>query len=38
LLADNNIDFDVLETKEAVERYNQLRDEVPVGGLFHSTC
>ena len=38
LLADNDIDFDVLETKEAVARYNQLRDGVPVGGLFHSTC
>ena len=38
LLADNDIDFDVLETKEAVARYNQLRDAVPVGGLFHSTC
>jgi len=38
LLVDNDIDFDVLGTKEAVVRYNQLRDAVPVGGLFHSTC
>jgi hypothetical protein len=38
LLADNNIDVDVLATENAVKRFNQLRESVPVGGLFHSTC
>ncbi len=28
----------VLQTERAVELYNQLREEAPVGGLFHSTC
>ena len=28
----------VLPTVEAVERYNELRETTPVGGLFHSTC
>jgi hypothetical protein len=28
----------VLETKEAVRLYNELREEQPTGGLFHSTC
>jgi hypothetical protein len=25
-------------TEAAVERFNELRESVPVGGLFHSTC
>ncbi len=37
LLADNDIDVDVLATEEAVKRFNQLRESVPVGALFHST-
>lgn len=28
----------VLPTPEAVEQYNTLRPDVPVGGLFHTTC
>ncbi len=28
----------VLPTKEAVAFYNELRDEEPVAGLFHTTC
>jgi len=28
----------VLETNEAVRLYNELRQEQPTGGLFHSTC
>jgi hypothetical protein len=28
----------VLETNEAVRLYNQLREQQPTGGLFHSTC
>ena len=32
------IEAEVLETSQAVERYNELADERAVGGLFHSTC
>lgn len=38
LLADRGIDVDVLQTKAAVKRFNELRKTTPVGGLFHSTC
>ena len=37
-LADNGIEVEVLQTEAAVERFNDLRESVPVGGLFHSTC
>lgn len=29
---------EVLETRRAVERYNQLAETEPVGALIHSTC
>ena len=32
------VEAHVLQTEEAVERYNALRETRPVGGLFHSTC
>lgn len=38
LLEEEGITAYVLQTEEAVELYNRLRDEGPVGGLFHSTC
>jgi hypothetical protein len=38
VLADNGIEVEVLQTEAAVERFNELRENVPVGGLFHSTC
>ena len=38
VLAKNGIKAEVLQTEAAVERYNQLRESMPVGGLFHSTC
>ncbi|MGI9437958.1 MAG: Mth938-like domain-containing protein [Geminicoccaceae bacterium] len=38
LLADHDIAVDVLQTEAAVNRFNELRERVPVGGLFHSTC
>ena len=38
VLARNGIEAEVLETKAAVKRYNELREALPVGGLFHSTC
>ena len=28
----------VLPTGRAIEKYNELREDRPVGGLFHSTC
>jgi hypothetical protein len=27
-----------LQTEAAVKRFNELRETLPVGGLFHSTC
>ena len=38
ILAENGIEVEVLQTEMAVERFNNLREGVPVGGLFHSTC
>jgi hypothetical protein len=38
LLAKNGIAVEVLQTEDAVKRFNELRESVPVGGLFHSTC
>jgi hypothetical protein len=38
LLAENEIPVEVLQTEHAVERFNVLRENMPVGGLFHSTC
>jgi hypothetical protein len=38
VLADKAIEVEVLQTEAAVKRFNKLRETVPVGGLFHSTC
>ena len=38
LLRDRGVRAYVLQTEEAVARYNQLRTGERVGGLFHSTC
>ena len=38
VLAKNGIEVEILQTEAAVERFNVLRESVPVGGLFHSTC
>jgi hypothetical protein len=38
VLANKGVAVEVLQTEEAVERFNALRESVPVGGLFHSTC
>jgi hypothetical protein len=38
LLAKNKIEVEVLQTEAAAERFNALRETMPVGGLFHSTC
>jgi hypothetical protein len=37
-LAENGIKAEVLQTEAAGERFNELRESMPVGGLFHSTC
>lgn len=37
-LSDQGIPVHVLETREAVVKFNELRERVAVGGLFHSTC
>ncbi len=37
-LQDAGVEVHVLETEQAVQRYNELRDQTAVGGLFHSTC
>jgi len=37
-LANKGIAVEVLQTEAAVKRFNQLRESVAVGGLFHSTC
>ena len=38
ILAKYGIKAEVLQTEAAVERFNELRESMPVGGLFHSTC
>lgn len=38
LLEERGVAVHVLQTEEAVARYKELAREVPVGGLFHSTC
>lgn len=37
-LADRSVGVEVLPTERAVERYNELAGEEPVGALLHSTC
>ncbi len=38
LLEAEKVTVHVQETRAAVKRYNALAAELPVGGLFHSTC
>lgn len=38
LLESKGIAFHELRTNKAVELFNELRERVPVGGLFHTTC
>ena len=37
-LDDNEVSYHILETEEAVSKYNQLRKTKPTGALIHSTC
>lgn len=38
LLKDQEIEFFILQTERAVEKYNELCDHQAVGALIHSTC
>lgn len=38
LLDNNEIDYFILETGEAAEKYNELCADHPVAALIHSTC
>ncbi len=38
VLARRGIEAEVLQTEAAVKRFNELRESLPAGGLFHSTC
>ncbi|MDX1619145.1 MAG: Mth938-like domain-containing protein [Balneolaceae bacterium] len=38
MLSDKGIPFFILQSEEAVEKYNELRKTEAVGALIHSTC
>lgn len=38
MLKDNDVDYLVLETGEAAEKYNELCDDRAAAALIHSTC
>jgi hypothetical protein len=38
MLEDRGVEALVLQTEDAVERYNELAGSEPVGALIHSTC
>jgi hypothetical protein len=38
MLKQRKIGFHMLQTEQAVELYNKLREKEAVAGLFHSTC
>ncbi len=38
MLKERGVDYHILQTENAVQLYNELRERRPVGGLFHSTC
>ena len=37
-LKENNIEYHILQSEKAVEKYNQLCGQKKVGALIHSTC
>ena len=37
-LKDRGVEYHILQTESAVALYNEVRENQPVGGLFHSTC
>jgi hypothetical protein len=38
MLKQRGIAFHMLQTEQAIDLYNKLRENEPVAGLFHSTC
>ena len=38
MLKHRGVPVHVRQTEDAVRLYNELRENQPVGGLFHSTC
>jgi hypothetical protein len=38
LLKQRAVSFHVLQTEKAVDLYNKLREDEPIGALLHSTC
>jgi hypothetical protein len=38
MLETRNVTVHVMKTEAAVRRYNDLREQAPVGALIHSTC
>lgn len=38
MLEEKNIDYHILQSEKAVEKYNQLSGKKKVGALIHSTC
>lgn len=38
MLDNEKVDYYILQTEEAVSKYNELRDSKAVGALIHSTC
>lgn len=38
LLEERGVEVEVLQTAEAVDRYNELRESKAAGALIHSTC
>jgi hypothetical protein len=38
MLKQRGIPFHMLQTEQAIDLYNKLRENEPVAGLFHSTC
>ena len=38
LLEEKGVEIHVLKTDDAAKLYNELRETLPTGGLFHSTC
>ncbi len=38
MLEQKEVTVEILQTEAAVRRYNELRENSAVGGLFHSTC
>ncbi|MFH5885361.1 Mth938-like domain-containing protein [Halalkalibaculum sp. DA3122] len=38
MLQNNGVEYHILQSEKAVDKYNELRKDRPVGALIHSTC